>query len=81
MTLKEIRLKRQIKQAELAQAVGVQQVLISVIETGAVVPNPTLKRKIEQYLGEPVDWEKMTMDWKIKYREGAEKPKEVRVRK
>ena len=78
-TLKEIRFIRRIKQTDLAKQIGAPQPVISLIENGWVLPNPTLKHKIETALGEQIDWDSPVRLWKVRYNEGAEQPKQRRV--
>jgi len=55
INLREVRRARNIKQDELAQAVGVRQSMISGIETGRVNASLPVAQKIAKHLGVPLD--------------------------
>lgn len=55
INLREVRRERNIKQDELAQAVGVRQSMISGIETGRVNASLPVAQKIARHLGVPLD--------------------------
>lgn len=55
INLREVRRARNIKQDELAQAVGVRQSMISGIETGRVNASLPVAQKIARHLGVPLD--------------------------
>lgn len=55
INLRDVRRARNIKQDELAQAVGVRQSMISGIETGRVNASLPVAQKIAKHLGVPLD--------------------------
>lgn len=55
INLREVRRERNIKQDELAQAVGVRQSMISGIETGRVNASLPVAQKIARHLGVSLD--------------------------
>jgi DNA-binding XRE family transcriptional regulator len=55
INLREMRRAKNIKQDELAQAVGVRQSMISGIETGRVNASLPVAQKIARHLGVPLD--------------------------
>lgn len=55
INLREMRRAKNIKQDELAQAVGVRQSMISGIETGRVNASLPVAQKIAKHLGVPLD--------------------------
>lgn len=55
INLREMRRAKNIKQDELAQAVGVRQSMISGIETGRVNASLPVAQRIARHLGVPLD--------------------------
>lgn len=55
INLREMRRAKNIKQDELAHAVGVRQSMISGIETGRVNASLPVAQKIARHLGVPLD--------------------------
>lgn len=55
INLRDVRRARNIKQDELAQAVGVRQSMISGIETGRVNASLPVAQRIARHLGVPLD--------------------------
>lgn len=58
MTLRQVREKKQLSQADLAQRTGLTNIQVSNLETGKNMPHQRTIDKIERVLGEKVDWYK-----------------------
>lgn len=55
-TLKIARMRKKLKQSQLAEICGITPVTISLIESGHTVPHQSTRNKIEKILDE-IDWD------------------------
>jgi len=61
MILAEIRMRKFMTQTELSELTGLSQTQLSKIESGYVFPFQSTRSKIEDALGQQVDWIKTRM--------------------
>ena len=54
-TLREVREKRGLTQAQLAESIGVSRKTINTVENGIFVPSTIIALKLAAALGEPVE--------------------------